>query len=276
MAHEKLLRYKDFLPLIRQLTDLDVVVLLYSAEGELVECIDAEYSKAPYKVGEIVDFSRPEFEQIRRALSTKKKIHNKLGREVFGIAMEGNIIPIIEQNEAIGVLVCTYCTEVREEIKEKSTTLQEDIRQIEDSAQQIEMSANRLVDTIEDIQKVALSVEEKATKATDVIGIISKSAARSNILALNASIEAARAGVAGKGFAVVADEMGKFSKQSGEVAKEIDVILKEIVQGVAKVKEAVTSTNNEAIGQVKNVEDIVKSLTDVGDIATELVNFSQK
>lgn len=87
--------------------------------------------------------------------------------------------------------------------------------------------------------------EEELELATETVGIINaktkeleKIASKQNILALNASIESARAGVAGAGFAVVAKQMGELSNQSAGIHREISEAAKQIKDSVNKMVQA--------------------------------------
>jgi len=82
-------------------------------------------------------------------------------------------------------------------------------------------------------------LSEKAENVGRIIETISSIAEQTNLLALNAAIEAARAGEAGKGFAVVADEIRKLAEESKKATLNIETILNEINQG-AKAAERAT------------------------------------
>ncbi len=123
-------------------------------------------------------------------------------------------------------------------------------------------------------QTAAVELKASSAQIGEIVGLISTIAGQTNLLALNAAIEAARAGEQGRGFAVVADEVRKLAEQSetaarqiktlvgsnhdsiGKVVEAIDIAIKDISQGVELVN--VAGTNFSAInGQVRQVTDQV-------------------
>jgi methyl-accepting chemotaxis protein len=118
---------------------------------------------------------------------------------------------------------------------------------------------NRMEQQMASINEVStnsyLAVEElnnNMDKVNDFLTGITQISEQTNLLSLNASIEAARAGEAGKGFAVVADEVRKLAEQSGNIVKEIDMILEQIKDITKKVSYEV-SKGNEATKEGKEI-----------------------
>ena len=92
-------------------------------------------------------------------------------------------------------------------------------------------------ESIERIYEQTNQTNEAAKKIKEAAGLIASIASETNLLSLNASIEAARAGDAGKGFAVVATEIQKLAVESAGSAKSIDEIIKELVDDSTKAVE---------------------------------------
>jgi methyl-accepting chemotaxis protein len=113
------------------------------------------------------------------------------------------------------------------------------------------------------------AIEESSNKIQDVITIIDNIAFQTNILSLNAAIEAARAGQAGKGFAVVADEVGNLAKRSQEAAQSTSDLIQMVTDAVNKGK-GITDDTAAALDRVSGFAD------ETNNMITQISEASKK
>ncbi len=116
-------------------------------------------------------------------------------------------------------------------------------------------------------------ISEKSKKMSDVIKVIDSVANQTNLLAMNAAIEASHAGEAGKGFAVVAGEIRKLSEDTQKSARDINTIISEIVAVIETGEKSMTDTQN-AFSKIS--EKIHVQSEAVGEISKSIVLQSDK
>ncbi|WP_020591772.1 methyl-accepting chemotaxis protein [Kiloniella laminariae] len=135
---------------------------------------------------------------------------------------------------------------------------------IEEIDQRVRESSSVASDAVIQIEKTNKEVEglsEAARKIGDVVGLISDIAEQTNLLALNATIEAARAGEAGKGFAVVASEVKSLATQTAKATEEIS---EQIM--------SMQSATGTAVGAIKGIQDIITRIDEIAGTISESVS----
>ncbi len=110
------------------------------------------------------------------------------------------------------------------------------------------------------------AIVQGSNDMTKILGLISEISEKINLLALNASIEAARAGKAGLGFAVVAYEISKLADETAGSLKEIDVIIRKSRKEVEKGKISVSEMMKNNSGTLEGVSAIVDLMTNMNDL----------
>jgi len=117
-----------------------------------------------------------------------------------------------------------------------------------------EVGRNGLQGVAEDIQEIARESEG----LLEINSVMENIASQTNLLSMNAAIEAAHAGDAGKGFAVVADEIRKLAESSSEQSKIIGTVLKKIKESIDKIT---TSTEN-VLNRFEAIDSSVKTVAE--------------
>lgn len=111
-----------------------------------------------------------------------------------------------------------------------SVNIQNANKDASDYIGRVSSSSERCVEAVDSIKSQIEETNEAIDKIKEAVEMITSITSQTNLLALNASIEAARAGEAGRGFTVVATEIGSLSDQSDKSAKEIQVIVNQIIE----------------------------------------------
>lgn len=122
---------------------------------------------------------------------------------------------------------------------------------------------NQLSENVESSSKIMNNLEQKSGKVGEILKIITDIAGQTNLLALNAAIEAARAGEHGRGFAVVADEVRVLADQSNKAAMEIHEIISEVQSETGKAVEAMDKGYQfvkSGIGSVNETGDVFHAM----------------
>lgn len=119
-----------------------------------------------------------------------------------------------------------------------------------------------------------VKLEDEAKNVTSVIDVIRGVAEQTNLLALNAAIEAARAGEQGRGFAVVADEVRTLASRTQQSTMDIQGMLGQLQQGVQKAVEAMSASTNMTNEAVNSANDVGQSLAGIGAAVQEISNMA--
>lgn len=134
------------------------------------------------------------------------------------------------------------------------------------------------IDTLAADMNAAMSQVQGLAQNSEQIGsvleVIRSIAEQTNLLALNAAIEAARAGEAGRGFAVVADEVRNLARRTQESVEETRQVIEALQAGTREVVDAMNSSHRQAQGGVEQVGQAVSALQRIGQAVTVISDMN--
>jgi methyl-accepting chemotaxis protein len=261
------------------------------AEGDLTVKVSMDKNCDLYELGSNLQTS---INELRNALLDVTEVTNAVASASNEISSSSEEMAAGAQEQASQTL------EVSSAVEQMTKTILETTKnsgfaaQAAKNAGNIAMEGGRVVDeTVEGMNRVANVVKKSAEtvsalgKSSDQIGeiiqVIDDIADQTNLLALNAAIEAARAGEQGRGFAVVADEVRKLAERTTKATKEIASMIRNIQKDT---EEAVVSMKlgTEEVERGKQLADkagtslkqIISGSVEVVDMATQLAAASEQ
>lgn len=127
---------------------------------------------------------------------------------------------------------------------------------------------------IETVSKVTADLAQESNNIGSVLDVIRSIAEQTNLLALNAAIEAARAGEHGRGFAVVADEVRTLASRTGKSTDEIQAMIAKLQEGAKAAVEAVKSSQEISISTVEQASDANTSLDEIDRLVSVITDMN--
>lgn len=134
---------------------------------------------------------------------------------------------------------------------------------------------NTIRETIQDTSKRIKRLGESSQEIGNIVALIEEIAEQTNILALNASIEASRAGEAGRGFAVVADEVQKLAERSSNATKQIEVLVSTIQSDTNEAVVAMERSTTDVVGGSLLAENAGAALVEIEQVSHQIASLVQ-
>ncbi len=139
-----------------------------------------------------------------------------------------------------------------------------------DTVQRSIEGMNTIRDQIQETSKRIKRLGESSQEIGDIVGLINDIADQTNILALNAAIQASMAGEAGRGFAVVADEVQRLAERSANATKQIETLVKTIQADTNEAVSSMEQTTTEVVRGARLAKDAGEALEEVQTVSKSL------
>jgi methyl-accepting chemotaxis protein len=256
-------------PLIKQLTVEDLAVVVCDRE-RFIRYIPGQKFDLGIKEGQFLT----EKGAMNQAIKEGRRIVREIGKEVVGIPHISIVVPLYQENQIIGAIAAVQSTDKKESLMEMAEDLNKTIRVLTTYFQQLAAEAQELSATAEGLAREANEGYKNVGKTDQIIKVIDNIASQTNLIGLNAAIEAARVGKIGKGFTVVADEVRKLARTSLDSVKNIKEIISDIAHKIEHMHNSINEIMQMASTQANNICNILPSVENLNVLSTNLMTMA--
>lgn len=259
----------DFVRVSDEINDALNVIAVAQSKDEFIQKMILtlnSYTKGDYRPKIKLDGMQEDIVELARGINTLGEALSELSRVNYenGLMLKEGSSKLSNNVESITSATKTQAQSLEEtssaieEITQSMKESNKNTMQMADYGDELTQSANQGEDLANKTTKAMDEINEEVSMINEAITVIDQIAFQTNILSLNAAVEAATAGEAGKGFAVVAQEVRNLATRSSQAAKEIKDLVEsanikadegkgiaaQMIQGYGKLNENINLTMN--------------------------------
>lgn len=273
MAEEKVSLLECFVrvaPYVPQLISSKVGMVVSDREKWLVNCSIPELVHA-VRVGDRIKEEAAAYVAMQR----RQRVVVHVPKHVYGFPYVAISIPVVdEQGQVIGAVAVHEALERQEAMSTAAEHMSTAATEFAAAIQSISDQARELASTSQTLRAAADEANKQVGETDAVVGFIKNVASQTNLLGLNAAIEAARVGEQGRGFGVVADEVRKLAINSASSASQITDILNRINQSIQKIVQEVHTIEGVTTNQADTIEKLTHTSQELAGMSQQLATMT--
>lgn len=211
-----------------------------------------------------------------QCIASGKKVTRKITKEqsAFGIPYIACAYPFKNDNKVIGCVITTQAVDSQEKIQHISNDLATSAQEYTANMEEIAATTAQLANISSELGSFSKDLTSSIKQTDEIVTFISSIANQTNLLGLNAAIEAARVGELGRGFGVVAGEVRKLAVESAESVKNIKDLLDKIQKSIIQMNEKIQAVDGTVKSQEVSIQEMANASLGFAAMAGDLAEIS--
>lgn len=257
------------MPFVRQMFRDDVSISINDHE-KVLYFAEANGLEIGVKVG---DELHDDYKDFKMLTNRDSRTVARMPGDLQGRPFDAILIPIQENDQVVGILGVNYALDNHITLEKLISENEATINALLGGIQQIAAHSEELSATSEEILRNSKQAAENSVSVTKVTNVIREVSEQTNLLGLNAMIEAARVGDLGSGFGVVASEVRKLSDHTKQAASDIETSLGSVQDSMKHMELEIGQITTATVDQAQLVSEFMQSIEQLSETSANLKKF---
>ena len=267
--HEELKTVCDAIPYMNIFFDHDIEIMVTDLEKVL-------YYQGSKEIDAKIIVGQEAGKFVKDAMKKGEVEIAVIPEDFIGVAFKSYMIPIKSGTKVVGSIAIGKSLSKKNAVRNITKELIDALSNIESGIHKISNGILNLGEMNNDILDETSQAKDMAKTTNQVVDVVHGVASQTNLLGLNAAIEAARAGDHGRGFHIVAEEIRKLAKSSKDSIGEIERVISSITNSITKINMKVKNAENVSSEQSAALQEMAVAIEELHETAKLLGTFADE